>query len=365
MAKHLLKFLLVTLPVSIFAQDLELLTPLSSTISESSGLIYLNGKLITHSDSGGEARLYEIDSLTGNVLRTVAVLNAINKDWEDLAHDNTYIYIGDFGNNNGVRTDLKVYRILQSDYFESDNDQATAEAISFNYSDQTDFTSAPFSTNFDAEAFISYQDSLYIFTKNWGDNRTNVYPLSKLPGNYALNRTDSMDAQGMITGAAINENTGRLILSGYSLISPFAIIISSFPEGQFSQGITEHIDLQAPSGYSYQIEGVSEINPGLFYFTSEGGFLGNSGLFKLNLNLTGIAKTEKEEFTISPNPATDYFTVNTSGKIKLKLFNSAGDLVQVEDSNRMDVSSLSRGIYLLEIRGSGNKIIATKRIVLN
>lgn len=365
MAKHVLNFLLVFLPVSIFAQNLELLTPLASTIKESSGLLYLNGKLITHNDSGGEPRLYEIDSLTGNVLRTVTILNATNKDWEDITHDDTYIYIGDFGNNNGVRTDLKVYRILQSDYFESDNDQATAEVITFNYSDQTDFTSSTFSTNYDAEAFISFQDSLYIFTKNWGDHRTNVYPLSKQPGNYALSRTDSMDAQGMITGADLNENTGILILSGYTLLSPFAIIMSSFPAGKFLQGTIVHLDLQAPSGYSHQIEGVSEINQSLFYFTSEGGIFGESGLFKLNLNLTGIYIPKKEEFSVSPNPAKDFFTVNTSEKIKLKLFNSAGELVQVEDSNTMNVSSLSRGTYLLEIRGSGTKLITTKRIVLN
>lgn len=351
--------------MTIFGQNLELLTPISSIIGASSGLIYLNGKLITHNDKGGEASLYEIDSLTGNVLRTVTILNATNKDWEDITYDDSYIYIGDFGNNNGDRTDLKVYRIAQSDYFEFDNDAVTADVISFHYNDQADFTSAPFHTNHDAEALISYQDSLYIFTKNWVDNRTNLYPLSKHPGNYGLTRTDSMDAQGLIAGADFHENTGKLVLSGYTSLDAFVLIISSFPEGQFLQGTVDHYNLQPPSGYSFQIEGVSEINTNLFYFTSEGSFFGNAGLFKLDLNPNRISKHDKDEFLISPNPATDYFTVHTSEKITLKLFNSSGELVQIEGSSTMIVSDLARGVYLLEIRESGSRILSRKRIILN
>jgi len=41
--------------------------PLSYNVRETSGLIYLNGKLITHNDSGGEPALYELDTITGNV----------------------------------------------------------------------------------------------------------------------------------------------------------------------------------------------------------------------------------------------------------------------------------------------------------
>jgi hypothetical protein len=33
------------------------------------------------------------------VLRTVAITNATNVDWEDIAQDASYIYIGDIGNN--------------------------------------------------------------------------------------------------------------------------------------------------------------------------------------------------------------------------------------------------------------------------
>jgi hypothetical protein len=70
---------------------------------------FCNNNIITHNDSGGQANLYEINASTG-ALRTVAITNATNVDWE-YAQDASYIYIGDIGNNFGNRTDLKIYKI--------------------------------------------------------------------------------------------------------------------------------------------------------------------------------------------------------------------------------------------------------------
>ena len=175
--------LLITIyPLFVHSQELILLTSLQESLNETSGLIFINQKLITHNDSGGKPELYEIDSISGEIIRTVVVSNATNVDWEDICNDSTYLYIGDFGNT-GSRTDLKIYRLLISSYLTTANDTVTVDTIQFHYSDQTDFTPAQFSTNFDAEALISFNDSLYIFTKNWGNNWTNIYALPKSPGN--------------------------------------------------------------------------------------------------------------------------------------------------------------------------------------
>jgi hypothetical protein len=182
--KFVYALLFVTIfPLSFYGQKITLLTALADSLKETSGLIYLNQKLITHNDSDGRPALYEIDTISGNVIRSVAVRNATNIDWEDICYDGSYLYIGDFGND-GSRKDLKIYRLPISGYLTTGNDTVTADTIRFNYSDQIDFTSSPFSTNFDAEALISYGDSLYIFTKNWGDKWTNIYALPKTPGNY-------------------------------------------------------------------------------------------------------------------------------------------------------------------------------------
>jgi hypothetical protein len=54
---------------------------------------FYNNNIITHNDSGGQANLYEINASTGAVLRTVAITNATNVDWEDIAQDALLISI--------------------------------------------------------------------------------------------------------------------------------------------------------------------------------------------------------------------------------------------------------------------------------
>jgi hypothetical protein len=110
---------------------------LPNNVNETSGLLFFDGKIITHNDSGGEPNLYEIDSLTGSLLRTIAINNASNIDWEAITEDETHIYIGDIGNNSGNRQDLCIYKILKTDY--EKNTTVDAEKISFSYEDQTDF----------------------------------------------------------------------------------------------------------------------------------------------------------------------------------------------------------------------------------
>jgi len=94
---------------------------LPSNIVESSGAIIFNNRLITHNDSGGENKLFEVDLTTQQVARTVTISNATNIDWEDITQDDTFIYIGDFGNNNGftknwVDGNTKAYAIPKMGY---------------------------------------------------------------------------------------------------------------------------------------------------------------------------------------------------------------------------------------------------------
>lgn len=293
----------------IQAQELVELTSLSSTINESSGLIYLNEKLITHNDSGGEAALYEIDTLTGNVNRKVIIKNATNIDWEDICFDENYIYIGDFGNNSGERTDLKIYRISISDYFSTENNEVSADQISFSYVDQVDFTPSPYTTNFDAEALISYNDSLYIFTKNWGDFKTNIYSIPKIPGNYQIKKIDQFDSQGLITGAIYNGSSETLLLTGY-FPDAFIIEIRQFSSNQFSLRSIEKYSIQ-PLG-SIQIEGIAVLDNHQYFLTSEGNSMGIAKLYRLkakNYLYVDENVTTMKVF-LFPNPASDLLTIN-------------------------------------------------------
>ena len=84
-----------------------LLCTLPSVLHESSGLCFTDGNLWSFGDSGNPNSIYKIDTSTGVILQTVTIQNYPNIDWEDISADSTFMYIGDFGNNNGNRTNLK------------------------------------------------------------------------------------------------------------------------------------------------------------------------------------------------------------------------------------------------------------------
>ncbi len=260
----------------MFGQTVSLKTTLDSSIKESSGIIKLNDRLITFNDSQGLPQLYEFDGVTGEVTRSVTLSNAKNTDWEDICIDNDYIYIGDFGNNLGSRTDLKIYKISIQDYLTSDT--VSADSILFSYPEQIDFSSEPYSTNFDAEALLSYGDSLYIFTKNWGDYKSNIYALPKTSGDYSAHKVGNFNAGVLITGADYNIEKNCVILCGYFFSSDFILEITDFTSPNLSEENITRYNITPPEGTSYQIEGICYVEENKYYLTSEE-FQGKSAAF--------------------------------------------------------------------------------------
>ena len=233
------------------------ITLLDDAVKESSGLVFLNDKLITHNDSGGANSLYQLDTLNGSISKTTTINNSTNKDWEDIAVDSQHIYIGDFGNNNGNRKDLLIYKIKISDYLNSGNSSINNEEIKFSYSDQTIFNTNPYNTNFDAEAIISLGNNLYIFTKNWVNKWTNIYSLEKNAGTYVASKIDSINVKGFITAADYDQSTNTISLLGYENNSNFLIELSEFKNSNFSAGTIKRYNLKVPQNSSVQTEGLS------------------------------------------------------------------------------------------------------------
>ena len=235
----------------------------TTTVKEISGMIYFNGKLLALNDSGGGNLLFVLDSTTGDVLQTITVDGALNNDWEDLAQDSTYVYVGDFGNNtSGNRTDLAIYRIERQAFMQTGNFTIPSSAVSkinFTYPDQTDFTAtANNSTRFDCEALIVRRGKIHLFSKNWLGNYTTHYALPVVPGAYMATRLDSMDTNGiMITGASLGADD-ELLLTGYSKTGACSLfLLYGFDESDsiFASGNKRQIQL--PSALTTgQIESV-------------------------------------------------------------------------------------------------------------
>lgn len=347
---------------------------LPDAVSETSGLLFFNGKLITHNDSGDAANLYELDTITGNVARTINITNATNVDWEDITQDNTYIYIGDFGNNsNGNRQDLKIYRVLKSDYL--NNTSITSETITFSYEDQTDFTSQPNNTNFDAEAISIYKNQLVIFTKNWKDNTVNAYTIPKTIWNHSAKKVSTYNSNGLITGSTYNKDDDSFLLSGYtSSGSPFLIHvkINGISNDDIFSGIIEKTDINSSISAS-QIEGITLISDQKYFLSREKvvipNFVLNQKLYRFDngsFSALNIKEYNTSRIKTFPNPTQEILFVNGINIKQISVIDINGKtlLDQKKSSNQILIKELITGTYILKIVSTNDTII-TKSFIKN
>ncbi|WP_405415088.1 hypothetical protein [Maribacter sp. Asnod1-A12] len=244
-------------------ENVQTVGELSDEVFETSGLIYFNGNLITHNDSGNQTILYEIDTLTLSVQRRVKITNVSNIDWEAISQDDEYIYIGDFGNNVGIRTDLAVHRILKEDYLGSNT--VTATTINFSYEDQQEFENNG-NSDWDAESFFVIDDSIVVLTKQWQSLGSVAYEFSKLPGTYIASRVGAIDNIGLVTDATFDAQLNRLVLIGYSsILSPFVGVIDHLNFNDFFEGYVQ----QSLNLNFIQAEGITQTGLESYFFSSE------------------------------------------------------------------------------------------------
>jgi len=214
--------------------------PLPDSVSETSGLIFFNNLWWTINDSGGQPCLYSIDPKSGTVNNYITISNSTNVDWEEITQDSLSIYIGDFGNNNGNRKNLVIYKINKNHFSNETNQMIPAEKIYFEYSDQLSFETRKFDNDYDCEAMVYFKDSLYLFSKNWINHKTRIYRLPKNPGKYKAELIDSIDTGFLITGATISSDYKHLLLIGYrkgiKINNSFLWHIREFNGTKFSNG---------------------------------------------------------------------------------------------------------------------------------
>lgn len=287
---------------------------LPNTVSETSGLLYYNNKLITHNDSGNLAQLYEIDTLSLTITRTVTISNALNVDWEDIAQDDLYIYIGDIGNNSGTRKKLTVYKISKDDYNRLDT--VTADIINYKYEDQLDFSDIG-NSDWDAEAMFVFESQLVVLTKEWQSGGTVAYSIPITPGNYTAKKLDSYPIGGLVTGASYNPGTGVLLIIGYTgLLSPFLYQINGLKKDSiFNEEIS---DLGITMGNA-QVEGITYASNNKYFISSEL-FKRETFLIKYDASLFSFLLFEENITEIK-----DEEDENQESEKKLLIYSKSGD----------------------------------------
>ncbi|MET0759235.1 MAG: T9SS type A sorting domain-containing protein [Flavobacterium sp.] len=339
---------------------------LSATIQETSGLIEWNNNLFTHNDNT-DTKIYKLNKTDGAIIQDYSLNTIQNIDWEEIAQDEDYIYIGDFGNNaTGNRTNLKIYRIEKNSL--STTPQITT--ITFSYSNQTDFSAQTSNhTDFDCEAFVVTSNGILLFTKQWVSNNTNVYLLPKTPGNHIANLSTTLNVSGLITGATIKENLNLIALSGYNnSLEPFLFLLYDYNGVNFSTSNKRKINISLPF---HQIEGISTID-GLEYYVTNESFVSApfvnvpQKLHKISLNsyLTDYINTlsssnsfgTNEKAVLIPNPTDGELFLKFSDKVNqdYQIIDLHGKLIKngISNGDKINVNDLEKGLYFLKLTQS-------------
>lgn len=226
---------------------------LPDIVDEQSGMIWHDSLIWVNNDSGGEAKLYAYN-MAGELKQSLQIENTSNQDWEALAEDEKYFYIGEFGNNKGNRKDLKLFRLEKAAIGNETEHSVKADEISFVWADQKEFKQKKHGHNFDCEAFFSYGDSLYLFTKNWDNLKTRMYVMPKLIQHHDLHPKAEFDVDFMVTGADISPNGSLMALVGYKAYKTYMILFYDFEGSDYFSGKYVRLDLSSLGGA--QTEGV-------------------------------------------------------------------------------------------------------------
>lgn len=361
-------------------KDSWLLPPL---LNETSGLILWNNKIWTHNDDT-DINLYEIDINAIDEFVTHSLVATKNVDWEEVSQDESYVYVGDFGNNaNGNRTDLKILRINKSSIL---NNNPVIDTIAFSYSSQTDFTpKGSNNTNFDCEAFIVTKNNIYLFTKEWVSNTTTVYSLPKTPGTYEAQNVSGYNVNGLITGATYLEDKRLIVLSGYSiLLQPFLFLLYDFQNYDFFEGNKRKVTLDLPF---HQVEGIATEN-GFDYFVSNERFsfsniTTEAKIHSVDLSVFFENYLEKlsvdspmlgsiENIDIYPNPVSEVLNfkldMSNSSTLEMFIYNTIGQNLGTyyieSDLFQIDVSDFRPGVYYFNILKENKNLVMKGKFVV-
>lgn len=264
-------FITVLFTGSGYAQTFEL----SHELREISGIESLGkDKLVAINDGGNPNTLYVL-SFEGKLEKTVKVVNAENVDWEDIASDSEYLYIGDIGNNLNKRKFLCIYKVKKSDVL--NDTEVKAEKITFSYQEQTSFPPSKAERFFDAEALFHRDGKLYILTKTndepWS-GKSWVYELPIIPGNYELKKhgeivvgTDGWYKDAITAADYMN---GKIYFSTYDRIVTC--------DDDF-----ENIEVIYTYTEATQKESLLVLSNGLFVADERHSFLGGGYLYRIEI----------------------------------------------------------------------------------
>ncbi len=348
--------ILITLvwSISLYAQNLDTIATLSSTLNEISGIDQINANtFVCHNDGGNDANIFFIDQ-NGSIINTLHLDSTLNIDFEDLCiDDNDNLYIADLGNNNFNRTNLAIYKISNISSYIGVNDTIVPGKISISYLDQLVFPDPD--QNTDCESIAYYNDSLYIFSKNWsGNNVSKIYKLPTDTGTYAILPYDSIVTTGFITGADVRNDTLVLLqMGGINLYTGFS-------SNTFSTGNHQYVSFAFSQKEAVCFSG----NRKFFIAQEDNSLFPLPILYELDLLELSIENlTERNiQISIHPNPLKSVINLPSIVELpsRMYVYSISGKLLLERHvpNRQIHLNELSKGAYILRIHSSDKTYIS-------
>jgi len=181
--------------------------PLTPVLKEVSGIADSKtapGHLWAEEDSGNPPQLWLI-AYDGTVQKKVYLKGATNHGWEDMCRNGNDLYVGDFGDNNMVRTAYAIYKFAEP--------EETADTV---YNFQKIIYQYPEGSH-DADALLvdPATNDIYIITKQ--DTPSAIY---KIAFPYSTTSTNTAERVGTLSytgavGAALSPDGTELLVKTY------------------------------------------------------------------------------------------------------------------------------------------------------
>lgn len=369
-----LKMFLLSASVNAITVTATPVGSLPGCLHECSGLDFTGGTHFWGLVDNGGPEVHRISN-TGTFTRTITATNASNRNWEDLTHDadRTYMYIGDVGNNNNDRTNLRIFRIPYPSF--TPGTTTTAEVINFSYPDQTRFPS-PW-MNFDSEGIFHFRGKIYIFTKADGSavGYTKMYTVPDQPGTYVATLVDSFYTNDRTTSADISPNGAAMVLISNTHIHVF----TDYTNDDFFGG--NHVQLNIAGSWT-QKEAVTFSSNNEIYLADENTGNGNKLYFvdlstwipQVHISTTSITDINMVSAHYSPMPANEFINVqlkNTDVKdTRIVLYDLTGKIIyEARIENPLSpfiihTQNFPAGIYLSKVF-SESREVQTSRLVVS
>ena len=187
-------------------------------LSEISGIIpgMKNDNIFwVHNDSGGENVIFAFDR-SGVDFAKISLEGSSNIDWEDIAagyiEDDPYIFVGDIGDNEGIRDSIFIYYFIEPELNLDDSVSIKPKRLALSYPDSPQ----------DSEIllFDNIEKSLLIVSKR--KNNNDIYELkypfeeNTLTKIATINLGDNNNQLRWLTGGDISLDGSEILIKNYS-----------------------------------------------------------------------------------------------------------------------------------------------------